>query len=112
MSPVYSDQIKYFIIPSLQQSKDFPYVPLIKFLANHHQNQIIEYEINFNGDIQTLNRTSKKFKANVNDYNLKEPEFSSFLLYYIFKLDRHHLGKFYFIKLQPTNLLTIFLRVS
>lgn len=75
LSKEFTEQIKYFIIPQLAKQDDFPFVPLINYIAAMYQRHI-DYQNTILIDIGCGQRK-----------NVEYEQFTTFLLYSILKVD-------------------------
>lgn len=86
LSTEFTEPIKHFILPTLAELREFPYVMLIRCLSEFYQNEM-DIKNTILVDIEEHDRFDRK-KRNENI-----PIFSTFLLCSILRLDNLYLGK-------------------
>jgi ubiquitin-protein ligase E3 C len=88
LSIEFVDAIKYFIIPALAESSDFPYLVLLNFLCENYRKQVdLQNTILIDIEDEPTDKKGKDCDERV------APIYSSFLLYSILRLDQNHLGE-------------------
>lgn len=99
LSPDFSAQIKHYIVPALAASTDFPYISLVRFIAEEYQGRLdyqntilvdIDDEMDGGGVTAESTPVSKKARKNPDQESL---QLSSSLLYSVMKLGENQFGK-------------------
>lgn len=86
LSMVFTEPIKHFILPTLAELREFPYIMLVRCLSEFYQNEM-DIKNTILIDIEDHDRFDKKNK------NKNIPVFSTFLLCSILRLDNLYLGE-------------------
>ncbi|KAL9703153.1 hypothetical protein quinque_006671 [Culex quinquefasciatus] len=99
LSPDFSAQIKHYIVPALAASTDFPYISLVRFIAEEYQGRLdyqntilvdIDDEMDGGGVTAESTPVSKKARKNPDQESL---QLSSSLLYSVMKLGENQFDK-------------------
>ncbi|XP_055601145.1 ubiquitin-protein ligase E3C [Uranotaenia lowii] len=101
LSPEFSRQIRYYILPALANSDEFPYTALIRYLAEEYQSRLdyqntilIDIDDEMDGSVFSGNlgsgSSSKKPRKNFEKEIL---DLTSFLLYSVMRLGENKLDK-------------------
>lgn len=105
LSPDFSSQIKHFIVPSLVNSSDFPYIALVRYIAEEYQVRLdyqntilIDIDDEMNETITEPNEgthggesASKKLRTSQNKEQLL---LTSSLMYAVMKLGENQFGMY------------------
>uniref|UniRef100_A0A1Q3F789 Ubiquitin-protein ligase E3C n=1 Tax=Culex tarsalis TaxID=7177 RepID=A0A1Q3F789_CULTA len=112
LSPNFSNQIKHYIVPALAASNEFPYISLIRFIAEEYQTRL-DYQntilIDIDDDMDGVGvdgestPASKKARRNPDKESL---QLSSSLLYSVMKL-----GENQFDQLNTEELYSAYIKV-